>query len=68
MVFYYVMLITTQNICQTQKSKSHVTFLETYLHSDIIPTFLNFRMPNNRCFELTVVDNFSEKTFKSGGQ
>ena len=41
-----------------------ITFLEQCYQADIIPKFLKFRIPENGCFEPTVVHNFQQNLLK----
>ena len=47
-----------------ERNKCRIEFLEQCIRNDIIPTFLKFRVPNNGCFEPTVVHNFQRKLLK----
>ena len=41
-----------------------IQFVENCESADVFPKFLNFRIPNNGCFEPTVVHNFQRKLLK----
>ena len=48
-----------------EKNLRRVSFLEQCSEADIIPRFLKFRIPDNGCFEPTVVHNFQLKLLKT---
>ena len=48
-----------------EKNLLRISFIEECIKADIIPRFLKFRVPNNGCFEPTVVHNFQSKLCKT---
>ena len=51
-------------LIKREREKCKNLFLESCLQADIIPKFLKFRIPNNGCFEPTVVHNFQRRLLK----
>ena len=45
--------------------RSRIRFLEDCLRNDVIPNFLRFRIPENGCFEPTIVHNFQRRLLKA---
>ena len=41
-----------------------IDFIENCKQADIVPRFLRFRIPNNGCFEPSVVQNFQRRLLK----
>ncbi len=48
-----------------EKNLRRISFLQQCCDADIIPRFLTFRIPENGCFEATVVHNFQVKLLKT---
>ena len=44
--------------------KCHIQFVENCRSADVIPKFLNFRIPNSGSFEPTAMQNFQRKLLK----
>ena len=44
--------------------RQRIRFLTSCLKNDLIPKFLNFRVPNNGCFEATTVHNFQRRLLR----
>ena len=55
----YIQYINVIN--KYDKCESRIAFLERCRDSDIIPNFLNFRIPNNGCFEDQSVHDFQRR-------
>ena len=48
-------------VIKRQKTYQRIKFINQCRAADIIPRFLRFRIPDNGCFEPTVVHNFQRK-------
>ena len=46
------------------KCSFRIKFLRQCCKNNVIPRFLKFRIPNNRCFDKTIVPNFQTKLLK----
>ena len=51
-------------LIKLENNRQRVNFIQKCRSADIIPRFLKFRIPNNGCFEPTVVHNFQRKLLK----
>ena len=47
-----------------ESTRLRIRFLETCWYADIIPKFLNFRIPNNGCFDETAVHTIQRNLLK----
>ena len=50
---------------KSRTARLRILFLEACLNNDVIPTFLRFRIPENGCFEPTIVHNFQRRLLKT---
>ena len=48
-------------LCKVVNNKARIQFLDDCRRSNIIPKFLNFRIPNNDCFDNESVYSFQKK-------
>ena len=48
-------------ICKLENNSLRIKFLENCKRADIIPKFLQFRVPNNGCFDGTSIHNFQKQ-------
>ena len=55
----YLKALEKQANCQQR-----ISFLTSCLKNDLIPKFLNFRVPSNGCFEPTTVHNFQRRLLR----
>ena len=53
-----------RSLIKREINKCRIDFLEKSIQTNIIPAFLKFRVPNNGCFEPTVVHNFQRRLLK----
>ena len=53
-----------QSLIKREINKCRIDFLKKCIQTDIIPAFFKFRVPNNSCFETTVVQNFQRRLLK----
>ena len=52
-------------VAKYSNNVARINFLSECLKNDIIPKFLKFRVPENGCFEPTIVHNFQKKLLRS---
>ena len=53
-----------RSLVKRERTICRIQFLKSCMEADIIPSFLRFRVPNNGCFEPTVVHNFQRRLLK----
>ena len=54
----------TKSLVKLEHNHLRINCIESCRSADIIPQFLKFRVPNNGCFEPTIVHNFQRKLLK----
>ena len=54
----------TRKLFKISAARLRIRFLNQCLQNDVIPRFLKFRIPDNGCFESTIVHNFQRRLLR----